>query len=146
MVVTGEGIGQVRFYSFCSQELAWRHFNDEWTARVVLDELGGVKAEAGHCLALQTIRKQFGVSPCNNTNGFRQPWLVEGNVIVLHNPKLNQFIRVMGDVVDARGGKWNIEDHKSSECFRLVDGGHGEFGLHRCIATRKRFAHDRRNC
>ena len=105
MVVTGEGIGQVRFYSFCSQELAWRHFNDEWTARVVLDELGGVKAETSHWLALQTIRKQFGVSPCNNTNGFRQPWLVEGNVIVLHNPKQNRFIRVLGDVVDARGGK-----------------------------------------
>jgi hypothetical protein len=72
MVVTGEGIGQVRFYSFCSQELARRHFNDALTARVILGE---VKAEAGHWLALQTIRKQFGVSPCNSTNGFRQPWL-----------------------------------------------------------------------
>ena len=68
MVVTGEGIGQVRFYSFCSQELAWRCLNDAWTARVILGELGCVKAETSHWLALQTIRKQFGVSPCNSMN------------------------------------------------------------------------------
>ena len=56
-------------------------------------------------------------------------------MIVLHNPKHNRFIRVMGDVVDARGGKWNDEDHESSECFTLVDDGHGEFGLYSATQT-----------
>jgi hypothetical protein len=143
-VITEEGWGQVRFYLFDSKDLAWRYFNDAWHARVIVNE-HGVEVEAadgGNGAALHTVRMQLGVSPHNSTNrnGFIPTWLAAGNVIALHSPTHNRFIRMMGDHVDAWGGTMDLDDlpeEWDSERFTLVDAGNGEFALH--SATHKRF-------
>ena len=140
MVVTEEGIGNVRFYDFDSQEMAWRYFNDSWHARIILNEHGKEKQAGGpNTAALNTIRKQFGVSPHNSTNGFRPAWLVAGNVITLHNSKHKRYIIMKGKDVDSHDGKdlGLLPAETVSEQFTLVDAGKGEFALF--SATHKLF-------
>ena len=134
MVITEEGSAGVRFYSFESQELAWRYFNDSWHARIILNESGEEREAGGvNGLARQNIRKQLGVSPHNSTNGFSPSWLATGKVVALHNSKHNRFVRMIDETVDGKGGPMNREHLPAawrSERFTVVDAGCGEFAFH----------------
>lgn len=140
MVLTEEGSGRVKFYCFETEELARRYFKDSWHARVLLDDIGHEKAAGTwNKAALWTIRSQYGTSPHNSTNGFRPAWLAAGNVVALHNPTSNRFIRMMGESIDARGGQMGLEDiprEWKSERFTVVDAGNGEYALHSEIHNR----------
>ena len=60
MVVTEEGISNVKFYRFETAALAWRYFNDSIVCRVILNEQGEEQAHGGNnFLALGTIRNSL---------------------------------------------------------------------------------------
>ena len=140
MVMTEEGINNVRFYRFETQDLAWRYFNDAWNSRIILNEHGEEQAAAGwNGAAIGNCRMQIGVSPHNSATGFCPLWLEAGKVIALHNAKHNRFIRMMGEAVDSKGGPKDLHDLPAewgSERFTLVNAGNGEFALHSAVHNR----------
>ena len=140
MVLTEEGWGNVVFYPFESQEGAHRFFYELRASRPksLLNTEGQEQLTGGwNSFALPTLRSHYGGSMHNSQNGFTA--FEPGNVIALHCPSHNRFIRMMGDNVDARGGLMDFEQLPldwDSERLTVVDAGGGEIALFSCYHNR----------
>eukprot|EP00242_Pyramimonas_sp_CCMP2087_P003591 CAMPEP_0198231974 /NCGR_PEP_ID=MMETSP1445-20131203/115483_1 /TAXON_ID=36898 /ORGANISM="Pyramimonas sp., Strain CCMP2087" /LENGTH=926 /DNA_ID=CAMNT_0043912617 /DNA_START=110 /DNA_END=2887 /DNA_ORIENTATION=- len=134
MVVTEEGIGNIRFYPFETEAESCQFFRTCWCSRARLDPSGKELETGGwNPLAINNIRRNYGGSSSNSRNGFRARGMQPGSVVALHSPAHNRFIRMMGDRVDTGGGNMGASDLPEdwhSERFTVVDAGRGEVALH----------------
>eukprot|EP00798_Chlamydomonas_sp_ICE-L_P025043 gene25043-10691_t len=149
MVLTEEGIGNVCYYPLDS-EVGLEYFHHVRKHRpmlaVILFHPDGHELRCGgwNWFALQTIRQRHrgrvsDSGRISTLSGHIHP-LVPGAVIALHSPAHNQFVRMMGASVDAKGGHRDMDDLPSewtSEQFIVVDAGGGQIALY--SAQHRRF-------
>ena len=135
MVITEEGPGNVKYYSFVQESLAWEYFHrgcSLFLSRIIYNEHGKERACAGwNGWAHDTIRRAHEQSISTHCMGpLPVDFLRPRDVVAFYSPTSKRFIRMRGENIGVGDQKTWDETTHSSERFTVVDGDNGEVAFH----------------